>query len=191
MRQDSMKQDWTSHDRKGIYNFHFVMDTDMRVELEKLHLYKNAGNLSGFIVDIFTQLKPGLEYKYFYGKQMESRYKYVTDNRETAREHIHVYMPHYLYRQLKLLHQDLNYYSMAQLVRDFLRFFIDVVNEYGENYQEELINILKSWEKENRKKQFNQKKLIQLLHFIDKNPQKVRLLSVYTPAYTTIFKYRL
>jgi hypothetical protein len=179
------------HKKKNRYNFHFVMDTDMINGLKELDLYNKTRSFSDLIVTIFSKLAPGLENKYFYGKQMESRYELVSDKPENPRKHIHVYMPHYLYRQLKLLHQDLNYYSIAQLVRNFLRFFLDLVKEFGENYHEELLNILNKWEKENSKRQFTRRSYKQLLQFIQKNSSIVRLLTVYSTIYTSIKKYRL
>jgi hypothetical protein len=186
-----MSQKCTQREKKKAYNFHFVMDTDMIKELKKLNLHHETHSFSDLIVTIFSKLAPGLENKYFYGTQMESRYKLVSNKPETLRKHVHVYMPHYLYRQLKLLHQDLNYYSIAQLVREFLRFFLDLVKEFGENYQEELLNILEKWENENSKKQFTKKSYKQLLQFIQENSSIVRLLSIYSNIYTSIKKYRL
>ena len=178
-------------DCKRVYDFHFIMDADMKMELKGLDMYKESGSLSSMIVNIFTMLAQGLENKYFYGEQMESCYEYVTDNPETAREHIHVYMPHYLYRQLKLLHQDLNFFSIAQIVRGFLRFFLDVVEEFGDDYQKELSNLLSQWENENKKNQISPSSLAQLLLFIRTKTPMIKLISIYSPIYKTIKKYRL
>jgi hypothetical protein len=181
----------TKQELKKVYNFHFVMDSDMKNELKELDLYKKERSLSSLIVTIFSKLKLRLENKYFYGKQMGSCYEFVNDKMETPREHVHIYMPHYLYRQLKLLHQDLNYYSMAQIVRKFLRFFLDLVKEFGEDYQKVLSNLMKIWEKENSKKQLTKKSYKQLLQFIQNYSPITKLLSIYSTIYTTIKKYRL
>lgn len=176
---------------QGIYTFHFVIGRDMKAELKDLDMYKKAGSLSGLIVNIFTLLAPGLENEYFYGKQRESCYEYVTDDPLMKREHIHVYMPDYLYRQLKLIHQDLNFYSIAQLARFFLRLFLDLVKEHGDGYRKEILKLLKQWEKKIKKNQFSHESLSQLLQFVHKNAIIIRLISIYTPIYTTIKKYRL
>ena len=53
-----------------------------------------------------------------------SKYMNVCDDPDVTRDHVHVYVPIGLYRELKLLHQGLNFYSIAQFVRGLLEWFL-------------------------------------------------------------------
>ena len=78
-----------------------------------------------------------------------SKYKLVNNNIEIKRESIHIYLPEMFYKQLKAMHHDMNYYSIAQLLRRMLRFFLGLMKLYGKRSIEELKTILKEWNKRN------------------------------------------
>ena len=105
------------------HEFHFIINKSMKERLTRLDMYEKAGNLSGIIVKILSMLSPILKKKHKWGKQRKSRYLPISSHPEEIREHVHAYFPENVYRELKLMHQDLNYYSIAQLIREFLRLF--------------------------------------------------------------------
>ncbi|MBN2443927.1 MAG: hypothetical protein JXJ04_21370, partial [Spirochaetales bacterium] len=109
------------------HDFHFILDKKMEEELKHLKMYTLKRNLSGVIVKILSIIAPGLEKEHFIGKQRWSKYKYVNDDIGIKRKSTHVYLPFALYKRLKLIHQDLNFYSIAQLLRFFLGLFLDLV----------------------------------------------------------------
>ena len=160
--------------------FHFVMDRGMKKDLKKLDMYAEKGSLSGVIVKIFSFLAPLVKKEHKWGEQRLSRYLPVCDDPDEIREHVHVCFPGEMYRQLKLIHQDLNVYSIAQLLRGFLRFFLGLVNEYGNNVFQELKRLFKQWKKEDGKIRLTPREIVQQLlliiqHFSGKN----RLINIY------------
>ena len=112
--------------RPHVHVFHFVIDRVMKNKLKNLDIFKGSGNLSGIIVRIFSLLAPLIKKEHKWGEQRVSRYLPVCDDPDEIREHVQVYIPGKLYRELKLLHADLNCFSIAQLARGFLRFFLDL-----------------------------------------------------------------
>ena len=105
----------------GLHEFHFVLDRGMKNNLMDLELYRKIGNLSGVITRVLTLIAPVIKREHKWGEQMSSRYLPVCEDPDEIREHVHAYLQEEVYRELKLLHQDLNCYSIAQLLRGFLR----------------------------------------------------------------------
>lgn len=174
-----------------IYDFHFIMDKNMKNKLKNLDPYVRSGNLSQLIVKILLHLSSKIEMEHFFGEQRKSKYKHVHNNLKIKRECMHVYMPEYLYRRLKMLHQDLNFYSIAQLVRFFLRYYLRLVKKYGKNIKNKLISLKRNWKKINEKKQFSLKSMLQLLHLNQKNSLKIRLINIYNDYFSPFCIYRL
>ena len=167
-------------DKPYMHVFHFVMNRGMKKDLKKLDMYKKTGSLSGVIVKIFSLLAPLIKKEHQWGEQRASRYLPVCDDLDEIREHVQVYFPCKVYRQLKLMHQDLNVYSIAQLLREFLRIFLGLVEEYGNNVFQELIKLFKQWKEEDGKTRLTPRKIVQQLlliiqHFWGKN----RLINIY------------
>jgi hypothetical protein len=119
--------------------FHLVIGGKMKKQLGSLDIFEKTVSLSGKIEKILSLLIPVMERKHKWGKQRKSEYKIVSRDPAEKREHVHAYLPISLYRRLKLMHQDLNAYSIAQLIREFLGFFLRVIDVFGD----ETINILK------------------------------------------------
>jgi hypothetical protein len=140
---------------KSVHEFHCVIARGMKEKLKGLEIFREAGGLSGVIVRIMQVLIPELEEEHTWGEERMSRYMNVCDDPEEVRENVHVYFPGELYRRLKLMHQDLNVYSIAQLLRGFLEFFLDLVEIYGNKVLSMLKEKYDNWEKikrETRKK---------------------------------------
>ena len=121
-----------------LHDFHFVMDKGMKEALTRLYIKEEKRSLSGIIVMILSLIGPLIKKEHLWGEQRKSRYLAVCNNPDEVREHVHVYFPKDVYRELKLMHQDLNVFSIAMVVREFLRFFLDLVKEHGDNVFQEL-----------------------------------------------------
>lgn len=164
--------------------FHFKMDSEMKNELKELDLFKQAGSFSQLVVNILSILIPLMEKKHFSGKQKGSKYEFINKDPEVMRESIFVYMPEWLYRQLKLMHQDLNWYSIAQLLRRFLRFFLDLVERFGDGFQKELDNLMGRCNADVEEFRFSHQVVLQLLQFIHQKSPKIRLFTIYNCSFT-------
>ena len=116
----------------------------------------------------------------------------VSGDPDEIREHAHVYFPEDEYRRLKLMHQDLNYFSIAQLLRSFLKFFIDLVKEYGENVYQKLKKWFNQWNEENNKNRLTLREFVrQLWKIIRHIPDQNRLVNVYNGQYSPFWVFRL
>ena len=175
-----------------LHEFHFILDTGMKEELKNLSIYKELGSLSGIIVKILWLIGLVIRREHKWGEQRESRYMPVCDNPDELREHVHVYFPRELYRELKLLHADLNCFSIAQLVREFLRIFLDLVKEFGNNVFMELERMFKVWNEEIDKTRLTPRGYIrQLWKVIQHLPGKNRLVNMYNGQFSPFWIFRL
>ena len=98
---------------------------------------------SEMIVKILNLNIALLEKNHLKRKEQDSRYMLIKSyepGRKTihpgdaelpGRVSIHCYMPVLMYRRLKQLHCDLNFYSIVQLVREVIRFFLWLFERYG------------------------------------------------------------
>ena len=118
--------------------FHLIMDSEMINQLLQLDLLQKSGGFSDLIVEILQRLYPVIENNHFFGGELNSRYMPVNADRKLARSSIYVDLPERLYRRLKLIHHDLNVYSMAQLVRGVLRLYLNFVKWYGEKADQQI-----------------------------------------------------
>ncbi|MBN2441425.1 MAG: hypothetical protein JXJ04_08760, partial [Spirochaetales bacterium] len=106
--------------------------------------------------------------------------------------HVHVYVPDELYRELKLLHQDLNFYSIAQLVRELLDFFLGLVDVYKNKVFIELKKIFARWKAEDEETRLTPRESIrQLLKLIRFLPGKNRLITIYDNNYSPFWILRI
>ena len=176
--------------KSKLYEFHFRIDLEMERELTNLELYKNQKKFSRLIINIIKILCPRLENELLVGRQRNNRYKLVNSNTKIERKSVHVYMPCSMYRKLKLMHHDLNFYSIAQLLRWILRFFLNLNKEYGENVVNKLKKLLMQWREKSKVRRYKIKPVRQLLHFIYQKPNRSRFLTIYSNTYSPISIYR-
>jgi hypothetical protein len=175
-----------------VHAFHFVLNRGMKKRLKGLDVFKNSRSLSGTMVKILQLLIPVFRKAHKWGKQQMSRYKLVCDNREEIRDQVHMYIPGELYRELKLLHQDLNTYSIAQLVRCFLRFFIGLVDIFKERVLRELNKLFTRWRKDDEELQLTSHEfMLQLLKIIQHLPGKSRLITIYDNQFAPFWIFRI
>jgi hypothetical protein len=177
--------------KQKVYKFHFKMDEEMYNNLNDVSLCKKNGGISRLINKILTLLSPGMEQKHLHGKQMMSRYTLVHEDMEVGRKNIFVYLPDHRYRRLKLLHQDLNYYSMAQLLRLILSMFLDFAREFGDDVEGKLWLLYHQWKAKRKLMKYRWKPVKELLHFIYQKPRISRFLTLYSNKFQPISIYRL
>jgi hypothetical protein len=145
--------------------YHFKMDVKMMDKLTDLKLFTKTESLSETIKRILLELFPIIEMEDVAEKQRYSKYRLINDKKEIKRKHVVVQLPNFLYRRLKSLHDVLNYYSMAQLVRDLLWWYLNLVKEFGDAYGEELMRLVKEWTKISKSSEILVEYINQLLTF--------------------------
>ena len=97
-----------------------------------------------------------------------------------------------VYRQLKLIHQDLNFYSIAQLLRGFLEFFLDMEKEYGDGVLQELQKISKQWNNEDKENRLTLCEFIrQLWKIIQHFPGQEKLINIYNKQFSPVWVFLL
>ena len=158
-----------------LHDLHLVMGRGMKEELRDLDLYKESGSLSGVVVRVLALLGPVMEREHKWGEQRFAKY-----------------LPERVYRRVKLMHADLNWYSMAQMVRGLLKFFIGLVKEYGDDVYKELRKWFRRWKEESDKNRLTPRRFMrQLLRIIRHLPGQDRLVTVYNGEYSPFWVFRL
>ena len=179
-------------EKEQLHEYHFVMDSDMKRGLRELKVYERIGSLSGVIEKILLLLTPVVEREHKWGEQRFAKYMPVNEDPEVRREHMHAYFPVSLYRRLKLMHADLNCYSIAQLVRGFLAFYLALEKKYGDNIFDELRKLFKQWELEDKKTRLSPNKFMRQLKVILQHlPGQNRLVSIYDRQFSPFWIFRL
>ena len=113
--------------------FHFVINPNMHNKIKNYCKTKKISQNKS-IREIITTMIPFIRNLHFFEKEDNCKYRIIG-----GKKNIHLYFDDELYRELKLIHSNLNYYSIAILVRDMIEnFFIhfnknknetDVINE--------------------------------------------------------------
>jgi hypothetical protein len=135
-------------DKEKKHEFHFVIARTIREHLKNLTVFKKPMSFSGIIAEILKILRPVIKGEHKWGEQRMSKYRYVSEDKDEKRDHVHTYLDEDVYRELKLIHQDLNFYSIGQIVRGFVDFFLELVKEHGDNVFKELKKIYKRWKEQ-------------------------------------------
>ncbi|MBN1698100.1 MAG: hypothetical protein JW881_11350 [Spirochaetales bacterium] len=174
------------------HEFHFVIPDSMKEKLKNLTRYGIKGSLSGLVVKIVSLIDPLIIKEHQWGKQRMSRYRSVSSRPDEKREHVHVYFPEDVYRKIKVLHSDLNCYSIAQFLRGLLEVFLWFVERYGINVFQKLKKIFNRWKREDERLQHDlRRNLRQLFRIIRHIPGKDRLVSIYTHENSPFWILRL
>ncbi|MBN2442448.1 MAG: hypothetical protein JXJ04_13925 [Spirochaetales bacterium] len=176
----------------SIHDFHFVLNQGMKNKLQCLNIFEECKSISGIIVKILKLLTPVIAKEHKWGKQRMSKYMAVCKDPNEIREHFHVYVPDELYRELKLLHQDLNFYSIAMVVRMLLNFFLGLVDVYKNEVIHELEKLYARWRSEDVNVRLTLHEFLrQLLKIIRHLPGKNRLVTVYNNEYSPFWILRI
>ncbi|MBN2443213.1 MAG: hypothetical protein JXJ04_17770 [Spirochaetales bacterium] len=178
--------------RNNIHDFHFILNRDLKNKLKSLPIFKECKSVSVLIVNILKILTPVIAKEQQWGKQRLSQYKAVCNNPDDLREHCHIYLSDEMYRVLKVLHQDLNFYSIAQLLREILSFFLELVDVYKNKVVEKLKEIFAQWKADDESNRLTSREFVrQLWTIIQHLPGKNRLLTVYDSHYSPFWVLRI
>ena len=175
-----------------LHDFHFVVDRNMKEKLRDLDIFKAARGVSGKVVRILQVLIPVIRRELKWGQQRMSRYMNVCDDPDVARDHVHVYVPEGLYRELKLLHHGLNFYSIAQFVRELLEWFLKFVEECEGNALHKLQELFAHWTAIKKETRLTLKEYMrQLFTIVQHLPGRNRLITVYNHDYSPFWVLRV
>ena len=177
--------------KSKITTFHFKMDILMMDKLTDCELFQETQNLSETISRILILLFTIIEKVDMDGIQRFSKYKLINEDKTIKRKHVIVKIPDFMYRRLKSLHDVLNYYSMAQLMRWLLRVFLDLVSKFGDAYGEELMRLANEWVKFSKNSQFILKYINQLITFQGKIKKIIKDFNIYTLHFSPYRVFRL
>ncbi|MBN2535912.1 MAG: hypothetical protein JXB88_23740 [Spirochaetales bacterium] len=175
-----------------LHEFHFVIGHRMRIRLEELDVFGELDNISGIVVKILSLLVPVIKREHDWGEQRDSRYEYVSPDLEEDRVHTHAYLPENLYRKIKLIHHDLNFFSLAQIVRFFIVVFFELVDEYKEDVLKELERMFKEWKKETKDNRLTLREYMRQLMIVVQHLRKgKRIITVYDHRFMPFWRLRL
>ena len=174
-----------------IITFHFKMDILMMDKLTDCALFQKTQTLSGTINAILMQFFTIIEKIDINGIQRFSRYKFINEDKSIDRKHVIVKIPDFLYKRLKCLHDVLNYYSIAQLMRELIQLFLNMVSKFGDGYGEELMKLVNGWVNFSSNSQFLIKYINQLIMFQGEISEIITKFSIYTFHYSPYRVFRL
>ena len=175
--------------KQDYQDFHFVIDEQLKAELLQLRVFKNVTGFSGTVIKILRLMYPRLEKEHFRCVDRSSCYQQVSDDKSSQRCHVHVYLPKALYRRLKLIHQDLNFYSIAQCLRWIIRIFLNLVSRYSVNLKQHMAVRVNQWKKQNATQLVSNKDIRQLFFYFKSHQKKIHLLSVYQHDFSPVGVY--
>ena len=155
--------------KKEIHVLHLKINEGLRSKLKKF-AKNNKKSMSLTIVNIVEKVFPFIEKNHISFQDKKSKYKLITNNKE-KRYSILVYFPMDFYRKLKHIHHDLNFFSIAQIVRKIIIYYLNSVDKYGINdLRMKLKRIAEKWVCQKKLwKNKNDKFLIQLYKKIQNN----------------------
>jgi hypothetical protein len=174
------------------HKFHFVIPESMGEKIKNLDVFEEPMGFSETVAEILSELAPVIKVEHDWGEQRMSKYGYVSDDPDEPRDHVCVYLDEDVYRELKLIHHDLNFYSIAQIVRGVCEFFLELVDEVGDDVFEVLARNYERWEKDVEECRLtNREKATLLLQLIPLLPGKKGLITLYDKYFTPFYRFRL
>jgi len=128
------------------HELHFVVGKSMHCELVRLSkVYKKS--ISKTMVLILDSLDPFLEKNQLTDRDNESRYSKICEENK-SRHHVHCYISKEQLRKLKFVYQSLNLYSIGQVIRKLIKYFIMSNLKYGfEMLTKKLDKVRNIWKK--------------------------------------------
>ena len=117
--------------------YDFVINKALLEKIKNL-AKKRSISISALIRKVFEKIVPIIEKKHLKEKRREKDYPIVC-----ATHKVRVYIPKKLYNQLKIIHSNLNTFSMAVLVREILEEYFIGIETFGEEEFENKIERLK------------------------------------------------
>ncbi len=118
--------------------FDFVLNKSLFDKIKYLKEKKNK-DLSVIVREIILLMIPILRKKHLYEKRRDKDYKFIN-----ATEKIRVFLPEEVYNELKLVHDQLNSFSIATLIRELLEVYFAGIQIYGEEKFMKMVQELKN-----------------------------------------------
>ena len=139
-----------------LHDLHFVVNkNDFNWILEKAIELEES--LSGVVRIIIFYMIPFVDLNWLKSKSRKSKYQ-ILDEKPKERFHIHCYVSEEIYQKLKTVHKDLDFYSISQIMRLVVKYFLHGVRKYGyEGFIERLQKCKKRWNK--KLEEFSDKKI--------------------------------
>ncbi len=109
-----------------MHEFHFVVNSETKEKLLNYSKLKNI-SLNETLNFILNKTMAYIQNNHYCAPEEKNKYPKVNWNR-----HIHIYMHEGDYRRLKLIHADLNVFSIAKLARQLIEIFFNYLDLYGE-----------------------------------------------------------
>ncbi len=110
-----------------IREFNFMIGKELNDKIEKYCKEKKISRNKCLVI-IFTIMIPLLKKEHFTGEERGNKYQVFT-----AFKRIHLYIDEKIYRELKLVHSNLNFFSIAAIVRFLIEeFFKRLVESKGD-----------------------------------------------------------
>lgn len=113
------------------HKYHFILDLDTILELEGILGLVQRDKIRILIKRILELMSVYIDQEHFEGKNRGSRYELVSKNPDVKRKELVIMIPEKVYRWLKLIQQNLNFYSIAQIVRMAIHFYLKLYREHG------------------------------------------------------------
>ena len=175
-----------------MHDFHFILDRGTKERLMDLEVFEGSRGVSGMIVEILRVLAPVVRREHRWGEERMGRYKLVCEDDDEIRDHIHAYVPLEMYRELKLLHQDLNVYSIAQLVRGFIVWFLEFADGCEGDVFGELEKVFTCWAEEDTETRLTSREYVrQLVMILRHLPKKNKLVNIYDYKFSPFWILRI
>ncbi len=119
--------------------FDFVLNQNLFEKINNLKDKKDK-DLSTLIREIIIFMLPILKRKHLFEKRRNKDYKFIN-----ATYRIRIYIPEEVYNELKLVHDHINSFSIAILIRELLELYFAGIEVEGEEKFEKRIE---EWQKE-------------------------------------------
>ncbi|HOJ63828.1 MAG TPA: hypothetical protein PLE45_05355 [Spirochaetota bacterium] len=116
--------------------FDFVVGDSLFNKIKNMALKRNI-KFSTIIREIILKMVPVLEKKHFKEARRKKDYPVVM-----AAYRVKVFLPEKLYNELKMIHDHLNTFSMATLVREIIEAYFEGIERFGETEFEKKIKDL-------------------------------------------------
>ena len=117
--------------------FDFVLNQSLFDKIKNLKDKENK-DLSAIVREIILLMIPVLRKKHLSEKRRDKDYKFIN-----ATEKIRVFLPEEIYNELKLVHDQLNSFSIATLIRELIELYFSGTEIYGEEKFTKMIQRLK------------------------------------------------
>ena len=111
-----------------LHDLHFVLtkkDFDWILEKAK----ELDESLSSLVRIMIFYMMPFIDLNWLKSKSRKSRYS-VLDDKPEERFHIHCYVSEEIYQKFKTVHKDLDFYSLSQIARQVVKYFLHGVRKY-------------------------------------------------------------